>query len=60
MRKNKTFRNLIIIVLAAFAVLTLFIGSATLFDWFGIQAKQGNLVPFVVKTNITVAVLYLF
>lgn len=60
MRTKSRYRIVIAIVLAAFALLTLFMSSATLFDWFGIQAKQGNYVPFVVKTNLTVAVLYLF
>lgn len=60
MRKNRIFRSVIIIVLAAFALLTLFMSTATLFDWFGMQAKQGNYVPFVVKTNLTAAFLYLF
>ena len=33
--------------------------SAVLFDWFGIRAKQGFFVPFIVKTNLTAGFLYL-
>lgn len=60
MQKKKVIRSVISIVLIAFALLTIFMSSSVLFDWFGIRAKQGNYVPFVVKTNLTAAFLYLF
>ena len=59
MKKDKIFKYIIAIVLIAFALVTIFMSSAVLFDWFGIRAKQGNYVPFVVKTNLTAGFLYL-
>ena len=59
MGKNKIFKYVIAIVLIVFALATIFISSSVLFDWFGIRAKQGNYVPFIVKTNLTSGVLYL-
>lgn len=59
MKKNKVVKYVIAIIIVAFALVTLFMSSAVLFDWFGIRAKQGNFVPFIVKTNLTAGVLYL-
>lgn len=59
MKKNRIYRNAITVILIAFAVLTLFMSSAVLFDLFGIREKQGFFVPFVVKTNLTAGILYL-
>jgi hypothetical protein len=60
MKKNKIFRYLISIALIAFALLTLFLSSSVLFDWFGIRAKEGNYVPLVVWANFIASLLYLF
>ncbi|MBK5214368.1 MAG: hypothetical protein JJE55_11985 [Flavobacteriaceae bacterium] len=59
MKKNKIFRYVIAIALIAFALLTVFMSSSVLFDWFGIRAKEGNYVPFIVKTNLTMGIVYL-
>ncbi|WP_310993061.1 hypothetical protein [Aequorivita marina] len=59
MKNNKTYKYIIAIILIAFALVIIFMGSSVLFDWFGIRANQGNYVPFVVKTNLTVAFIYL-
>jgi uncharacterized membrane protein (DUF2068 family) len=59
MEKNRTFKYIIAIVLIAFALLTIFMSSSVLFDWFGIRAKEGNYVPFIVKTNLTMGIIYL-
>lgn len=59
MKKHKIYKNVIAAVLIAFALITIFMSSAVLFDWFNIRANQGNYVPFVVKTNLTVGFLYL-
>ncbi|MGB3342997.1 MAG: hypothetical protein WBA61_03715 [Aequorivita sp.] len=56
---SKTFKNITAVVLIAFALLTLFMSSSVLFDWFGIRAKEGNYVPFIVKTNLTAGFIYL-
>jgi lysylphosphatidylglycerol synthetase-like protein (DUF2156 family) len=59
--KNK---NIIItlsaIFLGVFALFTFYLSSAIIFDWFGIRAKQGNYVLFIVWTNFICSILYLF
>lgn len=52
--------NILIIILVAFALLTLFLSSSVIFDWFGIRAKEGNYVLFVVWANFLSSILYLF
>lgn len=60
MKKNKIFKYLVAGAIIVFALITIFVSSAVLFDWFGIRASQGNYVPFIVKTNLTAGFLYLF
>ena len=45
--------------LVIFGLLTLFMSSSVLFDWFGIRAKEGNFVPVVVWANWVCGILYL-
>lgn len=59
MNKNRIAKYLIAGILIAFALVTLFMSVSVLMDWFGIRAKQGNYVPFVVKTNLTAGFIYL-
>jgi len=47
-------------VLTAFALLTLFLSTSVIFDLFGIRAKEGNYVLFVVWSNFISSILYLF
>lgn len=47
------------VVLAAFGLLTLFLSSSVIFDLFGIRAKEGNYVLFVVWSNFISSILYL-
>lgn len=47
------------LLLAAFALLTLFLSGSVIFDLFGIRAKEGNYVPFVVWANFLCSLLYL-
>lgn len=47
------------ILLAAFGLLTLFLSSSVIFDLFGIRAKEGNYVPFIVWANFLSSILYL-
>ncbi|MFT6923504.1 MAG: hypothetical protein ACJA1C_002519 [Crocinitomicaceae bacterium] len=56
---NKIGKYLLIVVIAAFALLTLFLSSSVIFDWFGIRAKEGNYVLFVVWANFISSILYL-
>lgn len=51
---------LLAIILAAFALLTLFLSTSVIFDLFGIRAKEGNYVLFVVWANFISSLLYLF
>jgi len=47
-----------ITLLVAFALLTLFLSSSVIFDWFGIREKEGDYVLFVVQSNFISSVLY--
>lgn len=52
-------RILALIFLGLFGIVTLFMSSSVLFDWFGIRAKEGNFVPFIVWVNWMCGLLYL-
>lgn len=60
MIKSKILVYVMIAILTAFAFLTLFLSSSVIFNWFGIRAKEGHYVPFVVWTNFVCSWLYLF
>lgn len=47
-------------LLAGFGLLTLFLSTSVIFDLFGIRAKEGNYVLFVVWSNFISSFLYLF
>ena len=47
------------LILAGFGLLTLFLSSSVIFDWFGIRTKEGNYVLFVVLANFISSLLYL-
>lgn len=44
---------------AILGVLTVFIGGSVIMDWFGMRARQGNYVLFVVWANFICAFIYL-
>lgn len=46
-------------ILAGFGLLTLFLSTSVIFDLFGIRAKEGNYVLFVVWSNFISSILYL-
>ncbi|MFZ1320296.1 MAG: hypothetical protein WAT71_01945 [Ignavibacteria bacterium] len=48
------------ISLGGFGLLTLFLSGSVIFDLFGIRAKEGNYVLFVVWANFISSILYLF
>ena len=50
---------ILITVLTAFAILTLFLSSSVILDLFGIREKEGNYVLFIVWANFISSVLYL-
>src|SRR5574340_707239 len=47
-------------LLLAFGLLTLFMSTSVIFDWFDIRAKEGNYVLFIVLANLISSLLYLF
>ncbi|HMR86810.1 MAG TPA: hypothetical protein PKD51_01585 [Saprospiraceae bacterium] len=47
-------------LLGGFGLLTLFLSSSVIFDLFGIRAREGNYVLFVVWSNFISSVLYFF
>ena len=47
------------IVLTAFGLLTLFLSTSIIFDLFGMRAKEGNYVLFVVWANFISSIIYL-
>lgn len=58
--KNRNIINTIsAIILTLFALLTLFLSSSVIFDWFGIRALEGNYVFFIVWANFISSILYL-
>ena len=46
------------IILALFALLTLFLSSSIIFDWFDIRQKQGDFVLFIVWANFIASIVY--
>jgi len=57
---KKIIKYITLITLVAFTLLTLFLSSSVIFDWFGIRTKEGNYVLFVVWANLISSFLYLF
>jgi hypothetical protein len=57
---KKIIKYITLITLIAFTLLTLFLSSSIIFDWFSIRAKEGNYVLFVVWANLISSFLYLF
>ena len=57
---KKALPYLLASVLAAFGLLTLFLSSSVIFDLFGVRAKEGNYVLFIVWANFVSSLLYLF
>lgn len=50
---------LVVAILTGFGLLTLFLSTSVIFDLFGIRAKEGNYVLFVVWANFISSFLYL-
>ncbi|MCB9013029.1 MAG: hypothetical protein H6539_03225 [Bacteroidales bacterium] len=56
---RQAFTRSVGIVLAVFGLVTLFLSSSVIYDLFGIRAKEGNYVLFVVWANFLSSILYL-
>lgn len=52
-------KTILTVALTLFGLITLFVSSSVLFDWFGIRQKEGNFVPAVVCANWLCGFLYL-
>ena len=46
------------IILALFALLTIFLSSSIIFDWFDIRQKQGDFILFIVWANFIASIVY--
>lgn len=57
MKRRTVIRRISAFILALFALLTLFLSSSIIFDWFEIRAKEGNYVMFIVWTNFIASLL---
>ncbi|MEZ5042144.1 MAG: hypothetical protein R2828_19760 [Saprospiraceae bacterium] len=56
---KKPLRQLLALLLTAFALLTLFLSTSVIFNLLGIRAREGNFVPFVVWANFVCSLVYL-
>jgi len=56
---RKSIRIILAIILTAFALITLYLSSSVIFDWFGIREKEGNYVLLVIWANFISSFLYL-
>lgn len=56
---KKAVPYLLATILTGFGLLTLFLSTSVIFDLFGIRAKEGNYVLFVVWSNFISSILYL-
>ena len=52
-------KNILLAFIILFGLVTLFMSSSVIFDWFGMRAKEGNYVLFIVWTNLLCGILYL-
>jgi hypothetical protein len=57
---KKALPYLLASILAAFGLLTLFLSTSVIFDLFGVRAKEGNYVLFIVWANFVSSLLYIF
>lgn len=56
----KIIRQITAIAVLLFALVTLFMSTSVIYDLFGIRAKEGNYVPFIVWSNHICGFLYVF
>ena len=56
---SKIIKYTSVTALICFGLLTLFLSSSVIFDWFGIREKEGNYVLFIVWANFVSSLIYL-
>src|SRR5690554_6578254 len=59
MKANNSLRIISALLLLILGLLTLFLSTSIIFDWFGIREKEGNYILFIVVANFICSVLYL-
>ncbi|MBN1462909.1 MAG: hypothetical protein JXQ69_05115 [Paludibacteraceae bacterium] len=59
MRIKNALRYTLALIIIVLGFATLFLSSSIVFDLFGIRAKEGNYVLFVVLANLVCSILYL-
>ncbi len=47
------------VIIGIFGLVSLFMTGSVIFDLFGIRAKEGHIVPFIVYTNFICSLIYL-
>lgn len=52
-------KTILLLVLILFGIVTVFVSSSVLFDWFGVREKEGNYVLGIVWANFVCGILYL-
>ncbi|KIA87895.1 hypothetical protein [Kaistella jeonii] len=52
-------KTILLVFLLLLGLVTLFMSSSVIFDWFRIREKEGNYVPGIVWANLVCAILYL-
>lgn len=52
-------KTTLLVFLILFGLVTLFMSSSIIFDWFDIREKEGNYVGGIVWANLVCAILYL-
>ena len=57
---KKILPYILAVILIGFGLLTLFLSTSVIFDLFGVRAKEGNYVLFVVWSNFISSIIYLF
>jgi len=56
---KKILPYILAVILAGFGLLTFYLSTSVVFDLFGIRAKEGNYVLFVVWSNFISSIIYL-
>ena len=55
---KRSLKYVAIVILIGFGLLTLFLSTSVIFDLFGIRAREGNYVLFVVWSNFISSIIY--
>ena len=56
----KTIKIILTLLLSLFGIVSVFMTSSILFDWFGIREMEGNYVLFIVYANLICGIIYLY